>query len=503
MSLKNWPHNPTVFEINTWAWLSDLSDKYGTFLELGSVPDVEWDALGEFGFDAVWLMGVWERSRMGIAIANSNQSLLGDFQRALPDFHPLDNLGSPYCVRSYTVDELLGGPSGLAIARRELASRGMRLLLDFVPNQTAPDHSWTACCPEYFISGNAEDVTVDRSSYRWVEGRVFACGRGPDAPAWQDVLQLNAFHPGLRQAVKDTLLGIARQCDGIRCGMAMLLLNSVFERTWSGRAGQRPETEYWADVISKIKAEYPNFLFIGEAYWGREWELLRQGFDFCYDKTLYDRLEHGNPESVRLHLSADAGYQERLVRFIENHDEPRAAAVFPPAKERAAAVALATLPGARLFHEGQFEGRRVGLPVFLSRRPPEPMNRELRDFYKGLLKVIESPIFHDGQWELCELNWWPGDASCQNPVAWSWVQDGDRRLIVVNFSDSSVHARVRVPWSDVEGETWRLMDTLSGTIYDRQGDEMHHSGLYVELEPWNYHLFECRRIRQKLIAIAA
>jgi hypothetical protein len=145
----------------------------------------------------------------------------------------------------------------------------------------------------------------------------------------------------------------------------------------------------------------------------------------------------------------------------------------------------------------------VKLPVFLSRRPAEPVNRELRDFYKRLLKVVDSPVFHDGQWRLCETAGWPDNASHQDLVACSWVKEAERCLIVVNLSDGFVQARVRVPWNDVEGEKWRLLDTLSGTSYDRQGDEMQHSGLYVELGPWKYHLFECQRIRQELAALAA
>ncbi len=299
-------------------------------------------------------------------------------------------MGSPYCVRGYEVDEHLGGPEGLSQARRELADRGLRLIVDFVPNHVAPDHSWVSEHPEYFIQGTADDAANNPASYINLNGRTFACGKDPFFPAWPDVLQLNAFQPGLRQTAAATLSNIANQCDGVRCDMAMLMMNSVFERTWGTRAGPRPATEYWVDAISAIKREHPDFLFIAEAYWDLEWELQQQGFDFCYDKRLYDRLEHENAESVRLHLCADLAYQNKLLRFLENHDEPRAASAFTPAKERAAAVTTSTLPGARLFHEGQFEGRKVRLPVFLGRRPEEPLDKQLQDFYTKLLAAIDS-----------------------------------------------------------------------------------------------------------------
>jgi Alpha amylase, catalytic domain len=492
--LSSWPGYPTIYEINTWVWLSELGERAGNSVTLSSVPQAEWDIIAKFGFDGVWLMGVWERSPAGIAIANRNKSLLDDFKRALPDFRPQDNVGSAYCVRRYSVDEHLGGPEGLAVVRTELAKRGIRLVLDFVPNHVALDHPWAGEHPEFFIQGNLDDAKNDPVSFAQVGGRVFACGRDPYFPAWQDVLQLNAFQPGLRQAAIETVSSIARQCDGIRCDMAMLLLNSIFERTWGNRAGKQPATEYWRDLIAAIKRTYPDFLFIAEAYWDLEWELQQQGFDFCYDKRLYDRLEHDNAESVRLHLCADSAYQAKLLRFIENHDEPRAAATFSPEKERAAAVTMATLPGASLFHEGQFEGRKVRPPVFLSRRPAEPPDPALQAFYKKLLAAIDDPVFREGQWTLCNRTGWPDNSSYQNLVAWSWVKDDGRYLIVVNLSDAAAQARVQVPWDDLRGKTWRLVDALSDATYDRNGDEMRDPGLYVDLKPWDCQLFRLQSL---------
>ncbi len=484
-----WRHNPTLYEINTWVWLSDLSRKHGTAVNLNSVPAAEWEAIAKFGFDAVWLMGVWERSPAGIAIANRNENLLADFRRALPDFRAQDNVGSPYCIRRYVVDDHLGGSAGLASARKELDKRGMKLALDFVPNHVAPDHPWVIEHAEYFIRGSADDAKNDPASFVEVQGNVFACGRDPYFPAWPDVLQLNAFQPKLRQAVIETLSSIANQCDSVRCDMAMLLLNAIFERTWGSRAGQPPATEYWDEVIPAVKREHADFLFIAEAYWDLEWELQQHGFDFCYDKRLYDRLEHGSPESVRLHLCADHAYQEKLLRFIENHDEPRAAVTFSPGKERAAAVATFTQLGARLFQEGQFEGRKTRLPVFLGRRPDEPIDGQLQDFYAKLLKVIQASVFHDGQWSLCERTGWPDNTSFENLVAWSWINDVDRYLIVANLSEDAVQARVRLTWGDLRGVSWLLVDVLSSATYERDGDELVSPGLYIELEPWGYNCF--------------
>ena len=488
--MKTWPKHPVIYEINTWVCLSELSRTYKRPVNLATVPEEEWDALASYGFDALWFMGVWERSPLGIEISMRNKGLLEDFKRALPDFSAQDNVGSPYCVRHYVVDKHLGGPEGLAAARKALAKRGIRLILDFVPNHVAPDHPWAFEHPEYFIQGDTKDLEREPGSFFETGGKISACGRDPYFPAWPDVLQLNAFQPGLREAVIETVSKIADQCDGIRCDMAMLLLNDIFERTWGSRAGEKPANDYWRTVIPAVKAKHAEFRFIAEAYWDLEWELQQQGFDFCYDKKLYDRMERADPESVRQHLLADFPYQQKMVRFIENHDEPRAAATFSPGKGRAAAVAILTLIGAKLLHEGQFEGRIIRLPVFLGRRSDEPVDQDLVDFYDRLLKETNRDVFRNGEWRLCERTGWPDNQSCQNLLTWCWVKGEERYVVVINFCPDPVQARICLPWDELRGKEWRLHDVLCGNSYDRNGNEMRESGLYVELGPWQCHLFQ-------------
>jgi hypothetical protein len=487
--MRTWPKHPAIYEINTWVWLGELGRKYQIPVNLAAVPSEEWDAIASGGFDAVWFMGVWERSPAGIAIANQNKGLLDDFRRALPDYRSEDNVGSPYCVRQYIIDGRLGGPTGLAAARSALRERGLRLILDFVPNHVAPDHPWVFDHPEYFIRGDKGDIERDPASFFEVGGNIFACGKDPYFPAWPDVLQLNAFQPGLRQAVIENVAAIAGQCDGIRCDMAMLVLNDIFERTWGARAGAKPVSDYWRTVIPAIKAQYPEFRFMAEAYWDLEWDLQQQGFDFCYDKKLYDRMEHGDDENVRLHLLADISYQQGMVRFIENHDEPRAAATFPDGKGRAAAVAILTLPGARLLHEGQFEGLKVRLPVFLARRPAEPIDQGLADFYENLLNETRSDLFRNGDWRLCERSGWPDNRSCLNILTWCWVKEDERCVIVVNFSDVTSQALIREPWNELRDTKWLLEDKLSGETFERSGNDMRDAGLYVDLGPWESYIF--------------
>jgi glycosidase len=487
-TMKTWPRRPIIYEINAWAWLNELGRRYGRSIKLGSVPAREWDQVAEWGFDGVWLMGVWERSPAGREISLTAPAVREECQRTLPDFTPEDVSGSPYCIHRYVVDERLGGKAGLAAARKALAERKLRLLLDFVPNHVAPDHPWVREHDEYFVQGNKEDLVRDPPSFLAADNAVLARGRDPYFPAWPDTVQLNAFSPGLRKAAMSTLKDIARQCDGVRCDMAMLLLNSVFSRTWKDRAGSVPGTEYWREVIRGVRQQSPDFLFIAEAYWDLEWELQQQGFDFCYDKRLYDRLVHEDALSVRGHLSADLDYQDHLIRFLENHDEPRCAETFRVLKARAAALVIMTTPGAKLLHEGQFEGARVKLSVHLGRRPPESVDAGLREFYRSLLRQVTEQQLLKGEWRLCECQGWPDNRSNVNLLGWCWTNGDQRSVIVVNYSDSPSQGMVQLPWRDLTSRVWNLSDEINGQNYEyRDGDILSASGLYVSLAPWGYH----------------
>ena len=313
---------------------------------------------------------------------------------------------------------------------------------------------------------------------------MLANGKDPYFAPWHDVVQLDAFSPALRGAAIDTLSAVAERCDGVRCDMAMLLTNEVFARTWGDRAGPPPADDYWPTVTTAVRAAHPDFVFIAEAYWDMEWTLQQQGFDFCYDKRLYDRLVSESAPSVRGHLQAAGDYQERLLRFIENHDEPRAADIFTPERERAAAVVMSTLEGGRMYHEGQLEGFHTRIPVQLARGPEQPVDEDLRAFYGRLLGAVAGSGLHEGEWQLCECSGWSDNHTAEQLLAWCWRANGQRHLVVVNLDAGEAQARVRLPWSDLAGRTWRLDDALGGATFERDGGELQDQGLYVGMRPW-------------------
>lgn len=490
-----WPGRPVVFEISTWAWLNQVSEGTGRFVTLGEVPDEAWDEVLPPGIDAVWLMGVWQRSPAGLEVALADAGLQQSWHEALPDLSPGDVVGSPYCVRGYVVDERLGGPDGLAAARAVLAERGLRLILDYVPNHVAPDHPWVRDHPERFVRGAAAEAEADPAAWLTVGEQVLARGKDPYFAPWPDVVQLDAFAAELRAATIETLIAIGDQADGVRCDMAMLLMSDVFSATWGERVGPAPEREFWPEVLEAVRAAHPQMVFVAEAYWDREWALQHQGFDFCYDKRLYDRLVQDDAAAVRGHLTAADDYQRGLVRFLENHDEPRAAATFGADRGRAAAMVVATTPGATLWHEGQREGRRVRLPVFLGRRPEESTDVSTAAFYNALLDTVAEQGVRAGSWRLLEATGWPDNDSWRNLLTWAWVDDEVQQavphhVIVINFSGGSAQARIKLPWSGLDDVTWRLSDALSGSVFDRVGEELAGAGFYVDLDPWEIYLLQ-------------
>ena len=405
-----------------------------------------------------------------------------------------DIAGSGFAISSYTVHSALGGDAALARLRERMRKRGLRLMLDFVPNHMATDHPWVEQHPDHFVHGSEIDLSRSPQNYTRVttsRGPVLlAHGRDPYFDGWPDTLQLDYANPGTQAAMIAELGKISGQCDGVRCDMAMLILPEVFERTW----GRRPEP-FWPNAIASVRQQHPEFLFMAEVYWDMEWTMQQQGFDYAYDKRLYDRLREGPAQAVRDHLRAGLDYQNRLARFLENHDEPRAAATFRPGVQEAAAVITYLGPGLRFFHQGQFEGRVKRISPHLVRGPNEPVNTTIAQFYHRLLDLLRRPVVREGEWQLLECTpAWEGNTSCDALIASAWQDSGDTRLMVsVNYADHQSQCYVRLPFAGLAGGTWRLSDLLGTAQYDRDGNDLQSHGLYLDVPPWHCHVFEITR----------
>lgn len=485
------PISPSLYQINTRVWLTELFKSLGRPATLDDLPDAVLDHLKKMGFDWIWFLSVWQTGPAGQRVSRSNHEWRREFEETLPDLREDDIAGSGFAITGYTVHRDLGGDAALARLRERLRKRGLRLLLDFVPNHTGLDHPWVEAHPEYYIAGSELDLARAPQNYTWARRRsgdlLLAYGRDPYFSGWPDTLQLNYGNPATQEAMIGELIKIAGQCDGVRCDMAMLVLPDVFERTW----GLQAEL-FWPNATRRVREKSPGFCFMAEVYWDREWTLQQQGFDYTYDKRLYDRLREGHALPVRDHLRAEPGYQNKMARFLENHDEPRAAATFSGCMHEAAAVLTFLSPGLRFFHEGQFEGRRKRISPHLVRAPNKPTDNVLHQFYERLLTVLRQPTVRDGQWQLLDcIPAWEGNRTWDGFIAWSWqARDGQRHLIAVNFAGNQSQCYVRLPFPDLAGQTVWLKDQMGDVSYDRDGNDLLSQGLYLNLPDWGYHVFE-------------
>lgn len=488
------PTYPSLYQVNTRVWLTERSRALGRPATLDDVPDADLDRVAGLGFDWIWLLSVWRTGQAGQQASREGAEWRKEFQETLPDLSDDDIAGSGFAITGYTVHPSLGGDPALARLRDRLRKRGLRLMLDFVPNHTALDHPWVESHPEYYVSGTELDLARAPQNYTWVQRRqgprILAYGRDPYFSGWPDTLQLDYGNTATQEAMQDELVKISGQCDGVRCDMAMLVLPDVFERTWGRRAPL-----FWPRVIKRVRERAPGFCFMAEVYWDLEWTMLQQGFDYAYDKRLYDRLHEGGARPVREHFLAGLDYQTRLARFLENHDEPRAATTFPPGKHEAAAVLTYLSPGLRFFHQGQLEGRRKRISPHLVRAPVEPVDTRVARFYDALLPVLRQDTFRDGQWRLLEcVPAWEGNGTWDGFICFAWQGgSGQRALVAVNYAPSQGQCYVRWPFEDLGGSSVRLRDQTSDAVYDRSGDDLLARGLYLDVSAWGRYVFDVTR----------
>jgi glycosidase len=491
------PLYPTLYEVNTRVSLGEV----GPGATLDDLPDAFLDRLAGLGVDVVWMLGVWQTGPAGRAVSRSRPDWRSEYLAELPDLREEDVTGSPFAVQAYTTHRDFGGDAALARLRERLRRRGLRLLLDLVPNHTALDHRWVGEHPEFYVHGSDDDLRREPHNYCRLDTArgpaVLAHGKDPYFPGWPDTLQLNYRHAALREAMTEELLAIAGHCDGVRCDMAMLPLPDVIRRTWGDRArpadGTAPvDSPFWPEAVRRVRARHPDFRFLAEVYWDLEWELLQQGFDWTYDKRLYDRLVGSDAAGVRAHLGAGLDFQRRCARFLENHDEPRAAAVFPFARHRAAAVLTFLTPGLRFLHDGEIQGRRVRVSMHLGRRRREAVDAQVQDFYTHLLECLRRPGPRAGRWQLCPCRpAWDGNPTWGAFVAFAWdAKDGPPLLAAVNDGPTQGQCYVAWPWPDLGGKRVVLRDLLSAARYDRDGDDLLGRGLYLDVPAWGCHVFE-------------
>ncbi|MCS7053836.1 MAG: alpha-amylase family glycosyl hydrolase [Ignavibacterium sp.] len=484
-------NNPRILEINTRVWLRKKN-----LTSIKEIPDSQIEEWKDLGFDYIWFMGIWKINKDIVSKYCFEPGLVATYNEALKDWKKEDVIGSPYAISEYTVNPEIGTEEDLLNLKQRLNSAGIKLIVDFVSNHFSIGSELLKTNKDLFVPADEyfyknDPLTYFQSPYDPKE--YYAHGRDPLFLAWQDTVQINYFNPNARKFMIDILNKITSLADGVRCDMAMLTLNNIFYNTWIGplrKYGfEKPEKEFWYEAIASVKIKRPDFVFIAEAYWNLEWQLQLLGFDFTYDKTLLDRLVHNEIQGVKYHLKADEDFQKKSVRFIENHDELRAAANFGKDRSMAAAVVISTIRGMIFYHDGQFEGKKIKLPVQLRREQFEKIDERIQNFYYKLLRITKAQIFRLGSWEQLEpTSVHEKDNTFENIFVWQWIYKNDSRLVAINFSPSTARCRVKfkVPQDKM---ILNLYDELNSVSYERSVQEINEEGLFIELKAFSSHIF--------------
>lgn len=514
-ALPEMPFSP-LYEMNTRTWKS-RRDTEGV-LHIGGFNRItlaDLKAIKAKGFNSIWFMGVWE---------------IGPKVRAISRRYGDDYAGSPFAINNYHVSEELGTEDEFRQLVERARAAGLKVILDFVPNHMGLDSAWLNEHPEFFIhrvldereAALADEELQSRYPgyfvYRtpsYPQGGIrvpktilVAYGKDPYFYPWIDTAQLDYAVPGLRRKMIDILSRWAKVVDGVRCDMAMLALREQVkvhrhpDMSWEAFNRLMPE-EFWSEAIRSVRRVNPSFLFIAETYWSMEGFLQQLGFDYTYNKPLYEAMCHafhnGHAEGLLNFLRLlGTDFLKKGVHFLENHDEERAMNALGEERQRAAATLMCTLPGIVLIHQGQMEGHRERLPV--QRAVPlhmEAVNADLQTFYSRLFEATALPLFRHGRLHVLHSN---------NPalVTYARIDDEMQSLVVINASNRPQKGSVfLMPGLKLKtGAPYKLHDLFyelknldrrrHPTVqpsYNYSAAALINQGLYVELQPFDAHIF--------------
>ena len=384
----------------------------------------------------------------------------------------------------------LGGDAALARLRERLRKRGLRLMLDFVPNHMGLDHPWVEEHPEYFIAGTELDLARAPKNYTWVKRKggdlLLAHGRDPYFAGWPDTLQLNYANPATQEAMIGELVKIAGQCDGVRCDMAMLVLPDVFERTWGQRSpssGRRRPSACASTFPASSSWPRSTGTWNGRCSSRASITPTTNGCTTGSATSMPGRCASISTRAWTTRTSWPASWRTTTSHVPRRRF--RRESTKPPPSSRFCRRDCDS------FIRDNSKGARNGFrPISVVPRT-SPSIQALRQFYDRLLTILRQPVVRDGQWQLLECApAWEGNWTNDCFVAFAWQgPDGERLLVAVNYAPNQSQCRLRLPFPDLGGKSWRLQDQISSASYERDGNELQSQGLFVDLRPWQASVF--------------
>ncbi|RDI95521.1 alpha-amylase [Meiothermus sp. QL-1] len=489
---QDWMPRVVLLAKNTYVWLDQLSKKYRRPIRtLDAIPEEELERLAGWGVNALWLIGLWERSRASREIKRR----MGNPEA----------LASAYAIYDYRIAEELGGEEALAVLQRKAWKHGLRLAADMVPNHTAMDGRWVVEHPEWFIglpyppypsytfagpdlSADPrvglylEDHYYDRTDAAVVfkrvdrasgEVRYIYHGNDGTATPWNDTAQLNYLLPEVREAVIGTILEVARRFPIIRFDAAMTLTKRHYQRLWFPPPGGSPwgpsipsraehampqeafdqamPQEFWREVVDRVAQEAPETLLLAEAFWMMEGYFVRSlGMHRVYNSAFMHMLRDEENARYRQVLKNTLEFEpeilKRFVNFLSNPDEKTAVEQFGKGDKYFGVMTLcATLPGLPMLAHGQVEGlaERYGMEygrAYLDEVPDEGFVAYHQQQIFPLLKKrhlfaeVENFVLYDA---------WSEEGVCEDVFAFSNRAGSERALVVYHNKNATVRVRLR------------------------------------------------------------
>lgn len=442
--------NYSLLEITTRPFLYIISQKYSRQItKINQIPESEFDEWKNKGFDWIWMMGIWQIGEYGLNHDRTNPNRIKKYNQICPDWKPEDVIGSPYSIVSYTINPELGTEDDILWLRKELNQRGMKLMLDFVPNHTAFD-SYEITKEnkiDFYVhfpdNVDIKEANLTEEQFERIYGpHKIAFAGCLDWKPWTDVAQLNYMNEEMRKSRIEILMKIASQCDGIRCDVADAILNDAFWKKWHfelEKSGySQLTTEFWADSISAVKSKYKNCIFLAESNYDSNGELKKCGFDYVYDRLVFTQFE--KEEKFDFKVIENVVNDPEIHRYshmIENHDECRSLKTcsYDPIKEHCAAIIALTIPGLHFFNQDQWCGYRYEIGVHLRRAIKEEPNNEFITFYNKLFNILKMDILRSGNYSVIKLK----DFSEKSVLSWKYEKNGNFVSIFVNLSKSHFH----------------------------------------------------------------
>ena len=476
--------HPFLYQISTRPWLYELSKKYGkTITKLREIPLQEFDELASNGVNIVWMMGVWQLGKNGLEYDRNNSN----YNDILPDFTIDDVIGSPFAVTKYECNSEIGTDEDLIWLRREINIRGMKLMLDFVPNHSATDCDQADTDPKMYITTPIDKI--DESRYN---AKGFAYGSDINHQPWKDVIQYNYWEPKTIEVMKNNLKKVLTLSDAVRCDVAYLVLNEVFGKTWDKELKyfhySQPEKEFWAYAIEEAKKINPNALFLAESYFEEyDKKLIELGFDYVYNKPLLDNLIKTSKEVKEYLKSKDSSFMQKACHFVENHDEQRIVNMTDGnyQKAKAAGTIASTVGGMIFMNHGQWKGKKNKLDVHLRRAYYETDNTEMKNHYYKLNIVLRQPAFRGNNFYYIDNI--TGEKK-DDFIAYIREEENNHFLVVVNYSENKGCAEV--PIYNIKGFKYTLIyDSLNNIEYVKNYNDV-KNGMRICLDAWESHIYQ-------------